>query len=235
MQHLQIMVCALPVTILKQAKPATGQQIIAPEIAHSVVRMLESVVQEHGTGRRARVNGYRVAGKTGTAKKAVAGGYGNEYIASFAGMAPASDPELVLVVLINEPKGDRYYGGEVAAPVFAEVMSGALQLLNIRPDAVAEGSIKVAQGRKTMQISLHELLKPWRIDAPQRVIKGIRLDSRAIQPGDCFVALPGHKVDGRHYIDSAIRNGAVAVLFEHTHRMYRARCTRMSCISVCQI
>lgn len=66
-----------------------------------------------------------------------------------------------------------------------------------------------------MHINLHELLKPWRIDAPHQVIKGIRLDSRTIQPGDCFVALPGHKVDGRHYIDSAIRNGAVAVLFEN--------------------
>lgn len=137
----------VPITVLKQAKAVSGKSVISSEIAQSVVGMLESVVEDHGTGRRARINGYRVAGKTGTAKKAVAGGYGNEYIASFAGMAPASDPQLVLVVLINEPKGDRYYGGEVAAPVFAEVMSGALQLLNIRPDAVAEGSIKVAQGR----------------------------------------------------------------------------------------
>ncbi len=138
----------VPLTLLKIAKPIASEPVISAPVAKSVLKMLETVVEGQGTGRRAQVKGYRIAGKTGTAKKAVAGGYGNDYVASFAGIAPASDPQLVLVVLINEPKGERYYGGEVAAPVFAEVMSGALQLLNIRPDDIAADQIKVARIRK---------------------------------------------------------------------------------------
>ena len=88
-----------------------------------------------GTGSRAQVRGYRVAGKTGTVKKFGAGGYiEKNYLAVFAGMAPASNPRLVMVVVINEPRGEEYYGGAVAAPVFSRVMSGALRLLDIPPD-----------------------------------------------------------------------------------------------------
>lgn len=76
-----------------------------------------------------------VGGKTGTSRKSVAGGYGNDYVGLFAGIAPISAPKLVVVVVINEPGDDLYHGGEVAAPVFSRVMKGALQLLNIAPDA----------------------------------------------------------------------------------------------------
>lgn len=78
--------------------------------------------------------GYRVAAKTGTSRKAEAGGYSDEYIAITAGVAPVSDPRVSLVVVVNEPQGDLYYGGSVAAPVFSEIMKGALQILNVPAD-----------------------------------------------------------------------------------------------------
>ena len=97
--------------------------------------MLEAVVSRTGTGRRARVTGYRIAGKTGTTHKSTAGGYAeNRYVSVFAGIAPASHPRLVMVVMINEPSAGEYYGGSVAAPVFSKVMAGALRLLDIPPD-----------------------------------------------------------------------------------------------------
>jgi cell division protein FtsI (penicillin-binding protein 3) len=83
----------------------------------------------------AQIPGYRVAGKTGTAKKAIAGGYADKrYVALFAGIAPASRPRLAMAVIIDEPRANHYYGGQVAAPVFAKVMGGALRLLNVAPD-----------------------------------------------------------------------------------------------------
>jgi len=97
--------------------------------------MLETVVQTGGTGQRASIEGYRIAGKTGTVHKTVVGGYSEDrYLSLFAGMAPASNPRLIAVVIIDEPQGDDYYGGLVAAPVFSNVMAGALRLLDIPPD-----------------------------------------------------------------------------------------------------
>jgi cell division protein FtsI (penicillin-binding protein 3) len=98
--------------------------------------MLEMVTQNEGTAPQARVMGYRVAGKTGTAHKLVGGAYApNKYIASFVGMAPASNPRLVVAVMIDEPSEKRYYGGLVAGPVFSRVMGGALRLMALPPDA----------------------------------------------------------------------------------------------------
>jgi cell division protein FtsI (penicillin-binding protein 3) len=105
--------------------------------------MLENTVAEGGA-KRARVRGYRIAGKTGTSRKAVAGGYGDEYVTLFAGIAPVSDPRLAVVVTINEPSGDDYYGGDVAAPVFAEIVGDALRLMNITPDNLADTQLRVA-------------------------------------------------------------------------------------------
>ncbi|ABV35017.1 Peptidoglycan glycosyltransferase [Shewanella sediminis HAW-EB3] len=122
-----------PVSILKLKQQPEGEQVISPEIAQSVMEMLIGVTEKGGTATKAHIEGYPVAGKTGTARKAVAGGYGEDYVAIFAGVAPVHNPELAIVVVVNEPKGDRYYGGDVAAPVFASVMSGALQMLNIEP------------------------------------------------------------------------------------------------------
>ncbi|NVK73785.1 cell division protein [Marinomonas sp. CT5] len=124
----------VPVTIFKQDVPAEGKQVIPPKIAHSVVKMLEAVVQR-GSGKAAKIPGYRVAGKTGTVHKVGSKGYEyDQYIAMFAGVAPASNPRLAMVVMVNDPKGREYYGGEVAAPVFSRVMEGALTTLNIYPD-----------------------------------------------------------------------------------------------------
>ena len=96
------------------------------------------MVEEGGTGGKAAVPGYRVAGKTGTAKVATAGGYGKDYVGTFAGFAPVSNPRFAMVVIINEPHGGAYYGGSVAGPTFAEVMSSALQLYNVPPDALTD-------------------------------------------------------------------------------------------------
>ena len=110
------------------------ESILDPAIADQVAAMLETVTGPEGTGKQARVSNYRVAGKTGTSRKASAAGYASRYVASFAGFAPASDPRLVAVVIINDPSGDQYYGGLVAAPLFATVMEGALRLMNVPPD-----------------------------------------------------------------------------------------------------
>ncbi|EKE71457.1 peptidoglycan glycosyltransferase FtsI [Gallaecimonas xiamenensis] len=126
----------LPLSIIKGLPQPTAEQVVKPKVAREVLHMMESVVRPGGTATVAAVPGYRVAGKTGTARKAVAGGYGNEYVASFAGVAPVSNPKLAIVVMINEPSGDQYYGSEVAAPVFSSVMGGALSLLNVMPDAI---------------------------------------------------------------------------------------------------
>jgi len=123
-----------PLTILKTDNPAEGEQVIPKHIALQVVHMMEGVSEKGGTAKKARVEGYRIAGKTGTSRKAEAGGYGDDYVAIFAGVAPATDPKFSIVVMINEPQGDRYYAGDVAAPVFSAVMQSALLLTHVMPD-----------------------------------------------------------------------------------------------------
>jgi cell division protein FtsI (penicillin-binding protein 3) len=116
---------------------AKGEQVVSGDTAHAVRRMLEEVVRPGGTGTKASVDGYRVAGKTGTAWKFAKGGYSEDkYISIFAGLAPASDPRLATVVVIDEPSGELYYGSDVAAPVFADVMAESLRLLAVPPDAM---------------------------------------------------------------------------------------------------
>ncbi len=135
-----------PLTMLKTDKPVEGMRVVREENADAMVEMLEQVTEKGGTATKAKVPGYRVGGKTGTAKKAIAGGYGDDYIGSFAGIGPISAPRLACVVIINEPSGDYYYGGEVAAPVFSAVMGAAMQLLNLPPDANDSRITKVTGG-----------------------------------------------------------------------------------------
>jgi cell division protein FtsI (penicillin-binding protein 3) len=125
-----------PVSLLRrEGPPPEGEQVLSAATARTVRDMMETVVSAKGTAREAAVEGYRVAGKTGTAKKAVAGGYAaKRYQAVFAGMAPVERPRFVMVVMVDEPGGKHYYGGKVAAPVFARVMQGALRLYNVPPD-----------------------------------------------------------------------------------------------------
>lgn len=125
-----------PVTLLKRDAPVSGTRVISPATARAVRAMLETVVQPGGTAVRAQVLGYRVAGKTGTAHKLEGGSYAaDRYVSSFVGMAPASDPRLLVAVMIDEPEGREYYGGLVAAPVFRAVISDALRMLAVQPDA----------------------------------------------------------------------------------------------------
>ena len=124
-----------PVSLRRVDTPPAGERVLDEAVAHELVRMMESVVSDTGTARRAAVMGYRVSGKTGTAWKAADGGYNaSKYMAVFGGVVPASEPRLAAVVVIDEPSAGRFYGGDVAAPVFSEVMSGALRLLAIPPD-----------------------------------------------------------------------------------------------------
>jgi len=111
------------------------EMVLSAQVSQQILDMMKLVTQSGGTATRANVAAYTVAGKTGTAHKAIAGGYAaDRYTALFAGMAPATAPRFVGVVIIDEPSGKRYYGGEVAAPVFSQVMTGALRLYSIAPD-----------------------------------------------------------------------------------------------------
>ncbi|MCH8303304.1 MAG: penicillin-binding protein 2, partial [Proteobacteria bacterium] len=126
-----------PVSLVRLDEPVPGERIVDRETAVAIRRMMEEVVRPGGTGNNASIAGYRVAGKTGTAWKFAAGGYSEDkYFSIFAGLVPASNPRLAAVVVIDEPSGDLYYGSDVAAPVFADVMAESLRLLAIPPDAL---------------------------------------------------------------------------------------------------
>lgn len=128
-----------PVSMVRLEEPAQGERILSPATADKLIQIMESVVGDAGTGNHARVRGYRVAGKTGTARKSEAGGYSDDrYHAVFAGVAPVQRPRIAIAVMIDEPAGEAYHGGDVAAPVFAEVAAGTLRILNVAPDDLDE-------------------------------------------------------------------------------------------------
>ena len=134
-----------PVTFLKRETAVTGERVMSAQTARQIRTMMEKVVSDEGTARDAKVPSYRVAGKTGTVHKFIAGGYAEDrYLSVFAGVAPASDPRLVMVIMVDEPRGKKYFGGQVAGPVFGDVMSDAMRLLDITPD-----DIKLAAGSKS--------------------------------------------------------------------------------------
>ncbi len=117
-----------------EAPPAVGERVLSAQTAREMRAMLELAVQPGGTAPKAQVPGYRVGGKTGTAMKLDGGIYTHKYVSAFVGFAPASDPRLIVAVMIDEPSAGKYYGGEVAAPVFATVMGSALRTLGVPPD-----------------------------------------------------------------------------------------------------
>ena len=129
----------IPLTLTKSEDgsdtPSGATPIFTPQTARAVRTMLEMAVQQGGTARKAQVAGYRVGGKTGTAYKIEGGQYVKKYIASFVGLAPISDPRLLVAVMIDEPGAGAYYGGDVAGPIFSGIMGGALRTLGIPPDA----------------------------------------------------------------------------------------------------
>jgi cell division protein FtsI (penicillin-binding protein 3) len=137
-----------PVSLLALDRAPEGQRIITAGTASDLTHMLEAVVSPPGTGQQAAIRNFHVAGKTGTTQKAGVGGYDAErHGAIFGGFAPATDPRLVVVVVIDEPQG-AYYGGDIAAPVFASIVTDALRVLAVPPDALpARPPAMVAQAR----------------------------------------------------------------------------------------
>jgi cell division protein FtsI (penicillin-binding protein 3) len=132
-----------PLTLVRSQQGSERKRVVSKRTARSVRTILEMVTHPGGTATRAQVAGYRVAGKTGTAHKLEGASYApDRYISSFVGFAPASEPKLVIAVMIDEPGGRHYYGGEVAAPVFSSVMAGALRLMGIAPDAPLDNVIE---------------------------------------------------------------------------------------------
>lgn len=127
-----------PLSITKVDPPVIGERVLPEKITREVVHMMESVAQKGEGGQRAAVDGFRVAVKTGTARKLEKGKYVEKYIAYTAGIAPASDPRFALVVLINEPKAGAYYGGAISAPLFSSIMGYTLKARNLKPDNVSE-------------------------------------------------------------------------------------------------
>ncbi|MCC8373099.1 MULTISPECIES: peptidoglycan glycosyltransferase FtsI [Photorhabdus] len=129
-----------PLSITKVDPPVPGTRVFPEPIMRTVVHMMESVALPGGGGVTAAIKGYRIAIKTGTAKKVGPDGkYINRYISYAAGVAPASNPRFALVVIINEPQAGKYYGGAVSAPVFGTIMGGVLRIMNVEPDALAAG------------------------------------------------------------------------------------------------
>jgi cell division protein FtsI (penicillin-binding protein 3) len=128
----------MPLSLTKLDEPPVGVRVLSAQTATALRRMLEMAVSDAGTAPAARIAGYRVAGKTGTAYKLKNGQYVKEYVASFVGFAPASDPRLVIAVMIDEPGGGAYYGGQVAAPVFAQIAGASLRTLQVPPDGPLE-------------------------------------------------------------------------------------------------
>lgn len=141
---------SLPLSLLKRKEIPTGTQAIDPQIAKTVLHMIQAVVEDEGGVFRARVNGYLIAGKSGTARKtAVNEGYReNHYRSFFVGVAPASNPRFAMAVMIDDPSKVGYFGGLVAAPVFSRVMSGTLRLMNIAPDNLVNTDLPMAQSSK---------------------------------------------------------------------------------------
>jgi cell division protein FtsI (penicillin-binding protein 3) len=127
-----------PVTFRRVDAAPAGERTIPARVARDLLGLLEGAVTPAGTGAKAAVPGYRVAGKTGTAWKAIPGGYSKDrYLATFGGVVPATAPRLAVLVMVDEPEGAFYYGGDVAAPVFSAVASGALRLMSVAPDDLA--------------------------------------------------------------------------------------------------
>ena len=124
-----------PISLIKLDAPAIGKKVFSERTARELRDMMEMVALPGGTAPLAQIAGYRVAGKTGTAHKLEDGRYVDRYVASFVGLAPASNPRLVVAVMIDDPAGTEYYGGEVAAPVFSKITSAALHALNVPNDA----------------------------------------------------------------------------------------------------
>lgn len=141
----------LPLSMFKVDEPPSGQPVIAAKTARAVRQMLEMAAGPGGTAPQAQIAGYRVAGKTGTAHKRDGGRYVNKYLASFVGFAPVSDPRVIVAVMVDEPAAGKYYGGLVAAPVFARIAGDSLRTLRVPPDApIAQLAVPASTPKESM-------------------------------------------------------------------------------------
>ena len=132
-------------TFFKNDESVVTRRVMSKKTAAAVLNMLESVVGEDGTAPQAAVAGFRMAGKTGTVKKYSADGYADDrYRSVFAGVGPVGDPKFAMAVVVDEPSAGKFYGGDVAAPVFSEVMAGGMRLFNLVPDAL--DGVQLASG-----------------------------------------------------------------------------------------
>jgi cell division protein FtsI (penicillin-binding protein 3) len=138
----------IPMTFQKAGDQPISRRVISEKTARQVREMLELAAGPNGTAPKAQIPGYRVAGKTGTAHKLAGGQYVNKYVASFVGFAPVSDPRIIVAVMVDEPSNGAYYGGEVAAPIFAAVTANALRALNVAPDSSVTDIIIPAESVK---------------------------------------------------------------------------------------
>ncbi len=138
----------IPLSLMKAGElPPQGARVFSQQTAREMRSMLEMAAGPEGTAPKARIPGYRVAGKTGTAHKLDGGGYVNKYVSSFVGFAPVSDPRLIVAVMLDEPSGGKHFGGDVAAPVFSNIMGNALRTLGVQPDLPNGAIDAVAAGK----------------------------------------------------------------------------------------
>lgn len=138
----------IPLSFQRLDRAPVGQRVISEKTAHEMRAMLEMVTSPTGTAPKAQVASYRVAGKTGTAHKVEHGKYVNKYVASFVGFAPASNPRIIIAVMVDEPTNGMHYGGDVAAPIFSTVAANALRSMNVAPDSSITNIIIPTDGVK---------------------------------------------------------------------------------------
>ena len=179
-------------------------RVLSPKTAQAVREMLQLATGPGGTAPKAQTMGYSVGGKTGTAYKQEGKGYAKKkYRAWFVGMAPINNPRIIVAVMVDEPNNGKYFGGDVAAPVFSEVVQQTLRTIGVQPDLEVKPQIVANEhpGRGgELLMALQQLaLGPrrrwpgWRSAA----CAALTTDSRRVQPGDAFIAWPGHAHDGR--------------------------------------
>jgi cell division protein FtsI (penicillin-binding protein 3) len=132
----------IPVTLEKRAEPASGEPVIKPETARELRAMLQAAAGDHGTAPKAQTIGYSVGGKSGTARKQAGKGYSNKYRSWFVGIAPVSQPRIVVAVMVDEPNKGVIYGGEIAAPVFSRVVQETLRTMGVAPDIAFKPQIQ---------------------------------------------------------------------------------------------
>jgi cell division protein FtsI (penicillin-binding protein 3) len=142
----------IPVTMLRREQPVQGLPVVSPKTARQMREMLRAAAGPGGTAPKAQALGYSVGGKTGTARKHEGRGYAsNRYRAWFVGFAPASDPRIVVAVMVDEPSKGVYYGGEIAAPVFSQVVQQTLRMMNVPTDIEVRPQIVVQPGAAELE------------------------------------------------------------------------------------